>query len=78
MYPHGYNWRKEPRGIAFSSVLLLLIHVCAAAFIVGMAMMRPWADDPVPAAGVEEYGPPVPAATDAQAVVDQGQVPPGP
>ena len=78
MYPRGYNWRKEPRGIALSSILLLAIHLCAAAFLVGMAMMRPWADDPVPAAGVEETGALPAAPTDAPAVVEPNQVPPGP
>lgn len=72
MHSDGYNWRREPRGIAFSSVLLLAIHICAAAFIVGMVIARPWADDPVPAAVVEENAP---AETDAPAVTEPTPAP---
>jgi hypothetical protein len=72
MYPRGYNWRKEPRGIALSSLLLLAIHVCAAAFILGMMYTRPWADDPISetATGAEVQGPPAPPAETPPAVVE--------
>ena len=68
MYSHGYNWREEPHGTTLSSVLLLLVFVAAAAFMVGMVWMKPWADEtPVtPAPAAQEQ----PAADAAQPVVE--------
>lgn len=68
MYSHGYNWREEPHGTALSSLLLLLVFVAAAAFMVGMVWMKPWADEtPVtPVPEVQEQ----PAADAAQPVVE--------
>jgi len=68
MYSHGYNWREEPHGTAPSSVLLLLVFVAAAAFMVGMVWLKPWADEPpvTPVPEVQEQ----PAADAAQPVVE--------
>ena len=81
MYPRGYNWRKEPRGIAISSLFLLTIHICAAAFIVGMMITRPWEDDPLSetATGAEvQASPAAPAPGETPPPVVEPAPPPGP
>jgi hypothetical protein len=40
-----YSWREEPQGISPSSIVLLVVFVCAAAFLMGMVWFRPWAND---------------------------------
>jgi hypothetical protein len=57
MYSHGYNWREEPKGTSLSSVLLLLVFVSAAAFMVGMAWLKPWAEEGAPEAAVAQETP---------------------
>lgn len=57
MYSHGYDWREEPHGTAPSSVLLLLVFMAAAAFLVGMVWLKPWADDGVTAPPPEAQAP---------------------
>jgi hypothetical protein len=42
MYSHGYNWRDEPDGTSFTSVILLLVFVGAVAFLLSMMYFRPW------------------------------------
>jgi len=50
--------------LSFSSVILLVIFVSAAALILAAAIWRPWADDdkPVTGAAAEQFGPPAPEA----------------
>jgi hypothetical protein len=43
-----YSWREEPKAISPSSIVLLVVFVCAAAFLMGMVWFRPWADDGTP------------------------------
>lgn len=64
MYSHGYNWREEPEGTKLSSVLLLLVFVGAAAFLVGMVVLKPW-DNSSPAATTEVQAPAPPPAEGA-------------
>jgi hypothetical protein len=69
MYSNGYDWREEPQGTALSSVLLLLVFVSAAAFLLGMVWLRPWADEapvtPLPEAQASPPPEPAPPAVEA-------------
>lgn len=44
---YGGSYRREGR-ISFSSILLLVIFVSAAALIVAAIIWRPWFDDAIP------------------------------
>jgi hypothetical protein len=46
MYSHGYNWRDEPEGTSFTSVILLLVFVGAVAFLLSMMYFQPWDENP--------------------------------
>ena len=66
MYSHGYNWRDEPEGTSFVSLILLLVFVGAVGFLLSMMYFRPWVDDPPPAV-IPEAQAPAPAEGEAAA-----------
>jgi hypothetical protein len=69
-----YSWRDEPKSISPSSVVLLVVFVCAAAFLMGMVWFRPWADDG--ASPEVQASPPAEAQAPEQAQVPAAATPP--